>query len=208
VKQNSHLISVQRRYHGFSLIEVMVVIVIIMVVSAMAIFALQPALQSAKADTTMRQVLDQMRQAREFSIANRRYVQITFPLVGGQYRIAMTELNAVPFGPGGANVVLSTMPLQPPSTFYIFPHSADTPDGYGNTASIEFEGTNGGPPGGMAFQSDGTLVDLATFQPINGSLFLGVANEPATARAVTVLGSTGRVRAWRGTGNGATWLQF
>jgi prepilin-type N-terminal cleavage/methylation domain-containing protein len=196
------------RERGFSLLEVMVVIVIIMVVSAMAIFALQPELQSAKADTTMRQVLEQMRQAREFSIANRRYVQITFPLVSGNYQVTMTELNAVPFGPGGANVVLSTMPVQPPSTFYIFPHSADTPDGYGNASSIEFEGTNGGPPGGMAFQSDGTLVDLATFQPINGSLFLGVQNQPATARAVTVLGSTGRVRGWRGTGNGATWLQF
>jgi prepilin-type N-terminal cleavage/methylation domain-containing protein len=192
---------------GFSLIEMMVVVLIIAIVSAMAIFALQPALRSAKADTAMRQVLDQMRQAREYSIANRRYVQVTFPTVGGQQNeIQMTELNAVPFGPGGANTVLSTVTIQPPSTIYVFPHTPDTPDGYGNAANIVFEGTNGGPPGGMAFQSDGTLVDMASFQPINGTVFLGVVGQLTSSRAVTVLGSTGRVRGW--TGTGTIWFQF
>lgn len=191
---------------GFSLIETMVVVMIIMIVCAIAIFALQPSLQSSRADNAMREVLDQMRQAREYSIANRRYVQITFPVVAGKSEVVMTQLNATPFGPGGTNAVLSTVVLAPPTQFYVFPTTPDTPDGYGNSASIVFEGTNGGPPGGMAFQSDGTLVDMATFQPINGSVFLGISTVKTSARAVTVLGSTGRIRGWKGTGS--YWFQF
>jgi type II secretory pathway pseudopilin PulG len=191
---------------GFSLIETMVVVLIIMIVCAIAIFALQPSLQSARADTAMREILDQMRQAREYSIANRRYVKVTFPVVAGDSEVVMTQLNAAPYGPGGANTILSTVVIAPPTQFYVFPTAPDTPDAYGDSASIVFEGTSGGPPSGMAFQSDGTLVDLATFQPINGSVFLGVSTVRTSARAVTVLGATGRVRGWKGTGT--YWFQF
>jgi hypothetical protein len=37
-------------------------------------------------------------------------------------------------------------------------------------------------------------------------VFLGVPGTATSARAVTVLGSTGRVRGWKGTGT--AWVQF
>jgi type II secretory pathway pseudopilin PulG len=193
---------------GFSLIELCTVIIITIIITAMAIMALQPALQDSRFDSAMRQVLDQLRQAREYSIANRRYVEITFPTVAGQYQIVMTEKNVQPYGPvgAGADVVLSTIPIQPPAQFLVNAAAVDTPDGFGNGSAIEFEGQNPGPVGGMLFQSDGELIDGLTFQPINGTVFLGVANQPAAARAITVLGSTGRVRAWKF--NGKAWFQF
>jgi prepilin-type N-terminal cleavage/methylation domain-containing protein len=193
---------------GFSMIELCTVILIILIISATAIFALQPALQDARFDSAMRQVLDQLRQAREYSIANRRYVQITFPTVGAQYQIVMTERNAPPYGPAGAgaDVVLSTVPIQAPAQFLVNAAAVDTPDNFGNASAIEFEGQNPGPVGGMLFQSDGELIDGLTFQPINGTVFLGVANQPLAARAITVLGSTGRVRGWKF--NGVAWFQF
>ena len=58
----------------------------------------------------------------------------------------------------------------------------------------------------MLFQSDGELVDGATFQPINGTVFLGFPGKNTSARAITVLGGTGRVRGWKGTG--ANWFRF
>jgi prepilin-type N-terminal cleavage/methylation domain-containing protein len=197
---------------GFSMIELCTVILIILIISAMAIFALMPALQDAKFDSAMRQVLDQLRQAREYSIANRRYVQVTFPTVVAagvtQYQIVMTERNAPPYGPAGAgaDVVLSTVPIQPPAQFLVNPAAVDTPDNFGNASAIEFEGQNPGPVGGMLFQSDGELIDGLTFQPINGSIFIGSPGKATAFRAITVLGSTGRVRAWKF--NGAAWLQF
>jgi prepilin-type N-terminal cleavage/methylation domain-containing protein len=201
------------RERGFSMIELGVVIMIILIVAAMAIFALQPSLQDAKYDNAMRQVIDQLRQAREYAIANRRYVQVSFPIVviagqPTQYQVVTTERNAGTYGPAGAgaDVVLSTVPIQVPAQYFLYPAAPDTPDGFGNAAAIEFEGLNGGPILGMMFQSDGELVDGGTFQPINGTVFIGFPNAPTASRAVTVLGGTGRIRGWKYTGT--TWFQF
>ena len=70
---------------GFSMIELSVVIMLILIISAMALIAYLPTLQDAQFDAAMREVVDQLRQAREYAITNRRYVQVTFPVqvVGG-----------------------------------------------------------------------------------------------------------------------------
>ena len=46
------------------------------------------------------------------------------------------------------------------------------------------------------FTTDGTLIDSGG-TPINGTVFLSIQNQPESARAVTVLGSTGRVRGYK-----------
>jgi prepilin-type N-terminal cleavage/methylation domain-containing protein len=191
---------------GFSAIEMCVVVALILVVSAMAVLSMRPALQDANCDTAMRQVVDQLRQARDYAITNRRYVQVTFPVVGGLPEIVLTQRDDLTAGAGVVNPVLSTVPIHNPEQFLVLGALPDTPDAYGNSAAIVFEGTNGGPLGGMLFQSDGELVDGATFQPINGTVFLGLTAQTATARASTVLGGTGRVRGWKISGN--TWMQF
>jgi prepilin-type N-terminal cleavage/methylation domain-containing protein len=196
---------------GFSMTELSVAIGIILIIFGMAIAAFQPAIQAAKYDAGMRQVLDQLRQAREYSLANRRYVQVTFPIVpsaeGPQYEVVITELNTFLTPGGGAvNPVLSTTPIQFPEQFYVYPGYVDTPDGYGNSGAIVFGGTIGGPAAGMVFQSDGELVSAATLQPINGTVFLGVPGNPQSVRAITVLGSTGRVRGWKGADS--RWFAF
>jgi type II secretory pathway pseudopilin PulG len=199
-----------RRQRGFTMIELAVVIGLIMIISAMAILAYLPALQDARFDTAMRQVIDQLRQGREFAITNRRYVQVTFPtvVIGGatQYQVVLTQRNDLTAGAGAANPILSTTPIQYPAQYLVFAGTPDTPDAFGNGAAIVFEGVNNGPVGGMLFQSDGELVDGATFQPINGSVFLGTPAKSSSARAITVLGGTGRIRGWKGTG--AAWFQF
>ena len=83
----------------------------------------------------------------------------------------------------------------------------DTPDTFGvpgGGSGIMFGSVTGGPPSGMEFQSDGTFTD-GTGVPINGTVFMGITNIPASARAVTVLGNTGRIRGYHGTGTG--WFQ-
>jgi prepilin-type N-terminal cleavage/methylation domain-containing protein len=189
---------------GFSMIELMVVLGIVLVVSAMAVTSLRPNLQNAHVDAAMREVVETLRQAREFAISNRRYVGITFP--GTNNQVVITQLNTLTAGAGGINPVLDTVTLSPGMTF-IVNGMPDTPDAFGNTSAIEFEGIAGGPVGGMVFQSDGELLDGTTFLPINGTLSLGIAGQQSTARAITVLGTTGRVRGWKSNGN-TTWYQF
>jgi type II secretory pathway pseudopilin PulG len=195
--------------HGFSMLEMMIVIAVSIVIAAMAIIQLQPALSNARADSATRQMMDQLRQAREYAITNRRYVQITFPVVvvGGQteYEIQMTVKNSLTAG-AGADVAMEAVPIEPPMTFYLNPKAPDTPDAFGNANAIDFGGLAGGPPAGMLFQSDGELVAAATYLPINGTVFMGVAAQPNLTRAVTVLGTTGRVRGWKYPSSG--WGQF
>jgi prepilin-type N-terminal cleavage/methylation domain-containing protein len=195
---------------GFSLVEMSVVVMLILIISAMALIAYLPTLQDARFDTAMRQVMDQLRQAREYAITNRRYMQVTFPtvVVSGitQYQVVLQVRNDLTAGAGAVNPILSKVPIEAPAQYYLFTTAPDTPDAFGNGAAVEFESLAGGPVGGMLFQSDGELVDGATFQPINGTVFIGQPNKSTTARAVTVLGGTGRVRGWKGTG--VIWARF
>jgi len=191
------------------MIELTVVISLATIISVMAIISLQPAVLNAKCDAAMKQVVDQIRQAREYAIAHRRYVQISFPTVNNRPEIVITQMNTLTPGAGGVNPVLSTVIIEGPAVYYVMPGVGDTPDAYGNGGPIYFEGIVNGPVGGMLFQSDGEMVDGTTFLPINGSVFMGIAGTKPSARAITVLGTTGRVHAWKSTGTaGASWNQF
>src|SRR5271155_3879019 len=156
------------RQRGFSMIELVVVVSIILIVTSISVTQLRPNLQNARIDASMRQVVETFRQAREFSIANRRYVQISFP---ANNQLQMTQLNTLTPGASGINPVLDTVTLSPPLIFTM-DGMPDTPDAYGNAGPVEFENVVNGPVGGMVFQSDGEFLDGTTFLPINGTIFL------------------------------------
>jgi hypothetical protein len=71
----------------------------------------------------------------------------------------------------------------------------DTPDAFGSATAVDFGGKSP-----LIFQSDGTLADNLG-SPVSGSVFIGQAGHPETARAVTLLGATGRVRGYLWTGS-------
>jgi Tfp pilus assembly protein FimT len=184
---------------AFTIIELMVVVLIVFIIAAMAIVQMKPTIAASRSDTAMDQVIDQLRQAREYSIDNRRYVAVTFQTVGTQAQIVITQKNSQTANAGN-DVVLSTVTLQYPVQFCVC-SMPDTADGFGNGGAIYFEGASGGPAGGMWFQSDGELVDGTSLQPINGTVFLGVTGSKNLSRAITVLGTTGRVRGYKSTGS-------
>lgn len=197
----------RRPERGFSMIELLAVMGVIIVVTAIAVVQLPSSLKNARSDNALRQMLDQLRQAREYAIAYRRFVQITFPVVGGSYQVQFTVMNTLTPGGQVANAVFPAISLPFPLQFQTFGTLPDTPDGFGNGAAVFFGGVNGGPPGGMYFRSDGELINATTNLPINGTVFMGAPGDVTTARAVTVLGTTGRVRGWRGS-TGTAWSQF
>lgn len=192
------------RERGFSLMELAIVCAMSFTIMAIAIIQINQSLNGSHADVATRQIVDQIRQAREYSVENRRYVQIQFLTVSSQPEVVITQLNSLTAN-AGANKVLSTVPIQQPMTYCVC-SMGDTPDAYGNGSGIYFESAANGPTGGMLFQSDGELVDGTSYQPINGTVFLGITGKPAWSRAITILGTTGRVRAYRSTG--ANWVSF
>jgi hypothetical protein len=67
----------------------------------------------------------------------------------------------------------------------------DTPDTFGAGRAVNFGG-----PTTVWFLADGSLSD-ANNVPVSGTVFLGIPNQVLTARAVTVLGPTGRIQSYR-----------
>jgi type II secretory pathway pseudopilin PulG len=187
-----HLNKPQR---GFSLLEALTAIALIMIVSGMAIINFGSIMPRARANSAMDQMLYQLRSARGRAIAHRREVQVQFV---GTNQLLITEIVTIgpPLPPalpvsfeGGAQYMVFGSPV------------TDIPKPYrfGNGSAIFFGGVAGGPPI-MKFTTNGSFIDGGN-NLVNGTIFLGIAGMPSTARAVSILGATGRVREyhWDGT---------
>ena len=186
-----------RRLHaqdGYNLVELMVVVGIMGVLSAITVVQTGPARTNAKGDAAMRIVLSQMNQAREMAIGQRRYIRVVFDTAKNQMSVVREDTTV-------ATTTLSTIGFEGGVQFTLIA-MVDTPDGYGSTTSTSFTSTNGTFPSATGstsvakFTPDGTLVDW-NGRTTNGTVFLAVPTVSTSTRAVTVLGSTGRVRGYR-----------
>lgn len=163
----------------------MVVVAIMGMLGAMAMVEAVTARRSMQADGAMRLVMAQLSTARERAITERRYMEVTF--VGVNW--VRTMRREVPAG----TTVLTNVALEGNAQFTDPAGIADTPDAFGNGAAVSFASAP------FMFSTDGSLIDN-NGTPVNGTIFLAIANQPGSFRAVTVLGSVGRVRAYRWTG--------
>jgi prepilin-type N-terminal cleavage/methylation domain-containing protein len=184
---------IQKQQRGFSLVEVLVAIALIMIVSGMAIINFGSVLPNAKANSAMDQMLYQLRSARARAIAHRREVQVQFV---GTNQMTITEIATI-----GAAPPPTTVSFEGGAKYLVFGSVPDIPAPYnfGNTQPIFFGGLAGGPPV-MKFTTNGSFIDGGN-SLVNGTVFLGITGNARTARAVSILGATGRVREyhWDGT---------
>jgi len=191
---------------GFSMIEILVVVAIAMVIAGIAIIQSRPGVMQIRANTAKDLVQGSLRRARETAISDRRSVKVEF-LVNPPANPAGSYVRLTRLGGGiGPDTVIVMISIPGSVIYTTFAGEPDTPDGFGNGGPIYFGGVNNGPAAGMIYQSDGTFA-AATGIPINGTVFMGVAGEPTTARAVTILGSTGRVRSYHISGT-TTWFDY
>lgn len=186
-----------RPQRGFSLLEILTGLAIISIVLAMGMLNYSTILPNYKANSAMDQLLYQLRSARERAISHRREVQVQF---GGTNQLTVTELwlvgtappaTTVSFEGGAQYIVFSTIPDLP------------APFNFGNTSAVYFEGVSGGPPV-MKFSTTGSFIDGGNTL-VNGTVFMGIPGKPSTARAISVLGATGRVREYHW--DGAQWQE-
>jgi len=179
------------REAGFSLVEACATILIICIVSGFAILEFNGMAPGMTANAALSETVAQLRKGRELAIAQRRNIEVKF-LGNNQIQLVRDD---VPAG----TTILSTITLEGKIQFHLFDGVPDTPDSFGRAAAVDFGGA-----ASLIFLSDGTLVD-AGGNPLNGSVFFGQEDRPETARAVTILGATGRVRGYRWTGS--AWIQ-
>ena len=175
--------------------EILVAVAIISIILAMAMLNYGSILPNFKANAAMDQLLYQLRSARARAIAHRREVQVQFV---GTNQLLVTEI--VTIGPplpaplptsfeGGAQYMVFGSPVT----------DIPAPYNFGNSSAIYFGGISGGPPV-MKFTTNGSFIDGGNTL-VNGTVFLGIPGNSRTARAVSILGATGRVRQyhWDGT---------
>ena len=190
---------------GFSLIEMLIVVGLAFVIMGFAVMNTVGSSQNAKANAAMDAVISQLRQAREMAIAKRRNVQVQFTAPN---EIQVTVLSL----PGEvAPVVIAPTYLTGGMTFTLVSGVPDTPMAFGNSTAISLQQPTGGGAWTVMFttsgafcgtaQSAATLYQATNNNPVNASIFLGIVGKPTSARAVTVFGSTGRVRSYYWTGS-------
>lgn len=184
---------------GYTLIETMLVVGIAGVITGIAVLQVGASKQALSGDGAMRVVVSQMNQAKQLAITQRRNMRVTFTNNNSIQIVreevpgpTLTMISSVPFE-GGLQFVRVTSPNigEPPAPE--LPSPAPTPP---STGAIAFGATTTE----MKFSPEGVFVDQVG-APLNGTLFVALASKAMSARAITIFGSTGRVRAFRWDGS-------
>jgi Tfp pilus assembly protein FimT len=183
------------REEGFSLVELAFTLAIICIVVVVVFEAYANAYPAFRATSSVQLLQSELRQAREVSIDQRRSVQVTFQ--------GTSELVAVVQGiNGSSNTQIYDYFLPEGLKYVLLTGVPDTPDGYGNSHAVNYSCPGNTLPCTITFQSDGSVLDGGGAYN-NGSIFIGITGQTQTARAVTILSATGRIRAW--SYNGSAW---
>jgi type II secretory pathway pseudopilin PulG len=193
----------RRNETGFSFLEVVVVLGIILVVFGTAVFNLVPALNTAKSNTGMELVLGQLRRAHERAVDERRIYRVTF-LAPQTIQVEVGQVaNIASTVTGSAPVFVQAQPpltLPPTVQFSVvagIPTTVQTtPDGFGTgNNAIDFDISNGGGGTQIYFQPDGRALDGAN-RLNDGVIYIAQPNNLFSSRAVSLYGATGRVKPW------------
>jgi len=218
----SHRSSTAKRgARGFSLLELMIVLCVMMIVAGIGFMALQPVLKEARANEAFESAMMPLRTARQRAIAERKQYIVCFgiaPPLGAITPIAPTAQSIQIFRwdagtalSAAVQVTAVTLPFDVQfQALAGLPNGPTTvPDGFGNASTaIDFDQAVAGPiknqvmfmPDGSAHDVNGNLNSGIVYVARNGDLF--------SSRAVTLYGATGRIRGWRLlTVGGGTWLQ-
>lgn len=193
---------------GFSIIEMLIVLTIMLIVMGTAFIQIAPALKNAKADTALQTTLGQMRRTHELAVDKRNVYRLTFI---APRTIQLDRVDVDPATLAKAFVFQSRIDLPTDISFSVvsgIPTGAATvPEGYGNgTTAIDFDRDFGGGGTEVYFQRDGRALDSAN-RTNNGLIYMCRAGEFRSCKAVSLIGATGRSKGWRLNPAGNGWIQ-
>jgi len=195
-----------RADQGFSLLEAVIVVGIVMVLGGLAVFQSLGSLQNYQVNSAQDAVVSQLRLARQLAISQRRYVRVQINTATTPASVTYTILPRAGSGDLPSAPVMAVLPDQ--TKFMQESGVPDTPMAFGtcSSAGVCIGGVAGGPPF-MQFTSTGQFVDSTGVTTLNGTIFIGVPNKKPTARAITIMGGTGRVRPYTYVGGSTVWAQ-
>src|SRR5581483_622130 len=190
------------RSSGFSLIEMMIVASIIMIGGALAIMSLRTVSQDFRVTNGYDTVLMMMRRGRESAINERRQYLVTF--------VPPRTMTLTQIIPGTAGQVIATVSLPTDLQFDAEPGRPTnaTYDNFGTGRfPIDFSQNNGGQGTTVYFYPDGSAHDV-NGNLNNGVVYMARPGQLYTSRAITLWGTTGRIRGYRLYNNQAAGTNF
>ena len=208
---------------GFSLIEMMSVVAISMIVAAVAVFGMMPAVKQQHVTNAYNTTLSAMRQARDNAVSQRTSYSVTFYTSATLNTITVAPtLTGVSAFQGDQTSVVYNLPTN--VSFVVPPSGTPAPDSgaaganFGSgTNAIDFGFTATSSAGGatvLYFCPDGSAQTSSVCSGAgnwdDGVVYLGIPGNILSERAVDLWGGTGRVRGWRlypNTSGGYQWIR-
>jgi len=176
-----------RNKAGFSLIELMITVMFLVIVASVSIPYITPVLRARDVDMAVRTVVWEMGRARQLSVDRRRDIRVTLAAprsitTAQRVSAVWTQVSQVEL-PGDMEFRIeqgvSKGPPKTPSSDY----GILDPINLCNQHLVYFL------PDGSAIEGSGQIC--------SGVVYLARANELETSRAVTLFGSTGKMKRWR-----------
>jgi type II secretory pathway pseudopilin PulG len=194
---------------GYSLVEIVIVISIVMIMTAIAMPYFFNNAKMYKTEHQAIKVMDLMREAGQLAITRRRSHRIEIDR-NSQALPLLRMINENNAG-AGDDVVVKTVPLEPLSSVRldVAPQGVTGPNPPNYPAAV-FTGN----VWAVTFRSDGSVVNAAGL-PVSATLYFwrpagdvgtpfNISNltppRPSETRAITLFGGSGAVRYWKYTG--------
>jgi len=174
---------------GYTLVEIMLVVTVGAILFGLAAISARSAIPQLRANSALQNVKMQIMLARERAQSERRTLEVSF-IDPNRVRTRRLDVN-------GNWESVNDITLEGGVEFRLFATLPDTPDAFGNQSAVTLDG--GGRD--VFCRADGMFVDSAGV-PTNGTIFLGRQTEPASARALTLFGATGRLTSYHWTAEG------
>lgn len=192
--------------HGFTMIEMLIVITIVGIMAVFAVAQIAPAVRNARAESAIQTVGAWMRRTQERAVDERRVYRLSF-IAPGTLQIDL--VNIAPPNPITYTFVQS-INLPRDVQFQVvsnLPTGNNTPDGFGTggVIPINFGQENGGNINQIYYQTDGRSLDSLN-RPNSGVVYTCRAGEILSCRAATVWATTGRTKIWHVVQQGAGYV--
>ena len=190
--------------HGFSLLEMLITVSIILILAGVSFVALVPSTSQSHLESAYSTSLMTLRNTRYLAITQSHEYVVTFN--PGGYAAGTIEVQYQP--PQVAGVfpplqLVQTVTIPSDVSFAVYAgYPAATPDGFGSgAAALDFGYLPTGGGGGsnqVVFMPDGSARDLLGNYN-SGVLYMTrpSASNMYSSKAITVWGATGRIRGWR-----------